>query len=48
VTSLSRDRARDHFLFKFIPPTLPDDNQQVDPATRLDPATCQLVTKFVP
>jgi hypothetical protein len=46
VTSGNRDRARELPVMEF-PPTMPDDNLDVAPGTRLDPTSCQLTTSFV-
>ena len=47
ITSLNRDIARTLQVFEF-PSTMPDDNLSTDESTRLHPATCELVTEFVP
>lgn len=46
ITSLNRDKARALPVFEF-PATMPDDNLQVDPASRLHPTTCEVTTEFV-
>lgn len=47
ITSLNRNKARELPVIE-TPPMLPTDNQSVDPASRLDPNTCQLSTSFAP
>ena len=47
ITSLNRNKARELPVIE-TPPMLPTDNQSVDPASRLDPTTCQLTTSFSP
>jgi hypothetical protein len=47
VTSLNRDIARGMHVFEFEA-TMPVDDLNVAPGTRLHPNTCELVTEFVP
>ena len=46
ITSLNRTLAKERPVMEF-PATVPTDNQNVDPDSRLDPKTCQVVTSFV-
>lgn len=46
VTSLNRTIARGLHVFEF-PATMPDDDLDVAPGTRLHPQTCELTTEFV-
>jgi hypothetical protein len=46
VTSARRDAARELDVFEFAA-TMPDDNFDLGPETRLDPNTCELVDSFV-
>ena len=47
VVSLMRDTARERPIMEF-PETMPEDNQNVAPGTRLDPVSCTVTTEFVP
>ncbi|HEU5058316.1 MAG TPA: hypothetical protein VFU21_17410 [Kofleriaceae bacterium] len=47
VMSAARDRARTLQVMEF-PETMPDDNQSIAAASRLDPNTCTLASGFVP
>jgi hypothetical protein len=46
ITSLNRNKAREHHVFEFEA-TMPIDNLRTDENARLHPQTCQVVNRFV-
>ena len=46
MVSLNRKKATALSVFEF-PQTLPEDNLEIDPNTRLNPTDCSLITSYV-